>query len=553
MGSELSHVPRIVSPEQAAASIPDGASITISGTIGYMLPIPILDAVEARFLSEGHPRDLSWFDIFPTGLAGIEPLAHQGLLRRVISGWYTLHPRLREMALADEVAAYCYPLGTLGFWCRSSAAGQSLLTETGLDTFMDPTHPDPCAGGRLNQAASEPLVERVEYADGPQLMFRPMPVDVALIRGTTVDRAGNLSLEDEQVTMSVLYQALAAKRQPQGQVIVQASRLVDVGEIPARQVAVPGELVDQIVIHPDAHIDESAPMLDWLDQEARVERPPRQVLLDHDTEVWRHWQETGESPPSTERKLTADVLAGRRALMQLNRGELVNLGLGPPMRDVASAAVDDDVDPELRFSVETGVLGGVLNGRWYRSGVTSILETADIFSLYTTSVMDASCLGMLEFDAEGNVNLLRYGDTIVGPGGSMDIAAHIRRVVFLGPFRAGGLDAVGQDGRLHIRREGAYPRGVERVQAVCFNGPRMFEQGKTVHYVTERAVFQLTEQGPMLTEIAPGIDLQPDILDQMEFVPEVAPDLKVMDPRIFRRGPIGIRRDWGLPPLDPGA
>ena len=541
---------RLVSPDEAVASIPDGATITVSGTIGYMLPIPVLDAIERRFLETGHPRDLTWFDVFPTGLAGIEPLAHEGLLKRVISGWYTLHPRLRDFILDNQVEGYCYPLGTLAFWCRTSAAGQALLTETGLDTFMDPTHcGDGFAGGRLNDAASEPLVERVEFDDGPQLMFRPMPVDVAIIRGTTVDRAGNLSLEGEQVTMSVLYQALAAKRRPGGQVIVQASRLVEEGEISPRNVAVPAELVDQIVIHPDAHMDESAPMLDWMDQEARLPRPPRQVLLDHDPEVWRRWQETGEAPPLRERKLTADIIAGRRALLELNRGELVNLGLGPPMRDVAAAAVDDDVDPEFRFSVETGVLGGVLNGRWYRSGVTSILETPDIFSLYTTSVMDASCLGMLEFDAQGNVNLLRYGDTIVGPGGSMDIAAHIQRLVFIAPFRAGGLEALGQDGKLCIEQEGQYPRAVERVQAVSFNGPRMYQQGKSVHYITERAVFRLTEHGPMLTEIAPGVDLKRDVLDLMEFKPIVSPDLRTMDPRIFTQGPIGIRNDWGLPPL----
>ena len=550
MGSELSHRPTITTPEQAVASIPDGATITISGTIGYMLPIPILDALEQRFLSSGHPRDLTWFDVFPTGLAGIEPLAHEGLLKRVISGWYTLHPRLREMILAEQVAAYCYPLGTLAFWCRASAAGQALLTETGLDTFMDPSHSgDGYAGGRLNHAASEPLVELVEIEDGPQLMFRPMPVDVAIIRGTTVDRAGNLSLEGEQVTMSVLYQALAAKRMPGGQVIVQASRLVEEGKIAPRNVAVPAELVDQIVIHPDAHMDESAPMLDWMDQEARLPRPPRQVLLHHDTEVWRRWQETGEAQPPRERKLTANIIAGRRALLELNRGELVNLGLGPPMRDVAAAAVDDDVDPELRFSVETGVLGGVLNGRWYRSGVTSILETPDIFSLYTTSVMDASCLGMLEFDAKGNVNLLRYSDTIVGPGGSMDIAAHIQRLVFIAPFRAGGLMAIGQDGQLCIEQEGQYARAVEQVQAVSFNGPHMFEQGKSVHYVTERAVFQLTQDGPMLIEIAPGIDLHSDVLDLMEFKPTISADLRSMDPRIFTEGQIGVRGDWGLPPL----
>ena len=168
-----------------------------------MLPVPILDAIEARFLSEGHPCDLSCVRRLPTGLAGIEPLSHRGLLRRVISGWYTLHPRLREMALADEVAAYCYPWAPWVLVPRHCAAGQSLLTETGLDTYMDPTYPDSCVGGQLDRAASEPARRARRYDDGPQLMFRPMPVEVAIIRGSTVDRAGNLSLEDEQVTMSL--------------------------------------------------------------------------------------------------------------------------------------------------------------------------------------------------------------------------------------------------------------------------------------------------------------------------------------------------------------
>ncbi len=550
MGSELNRRPTIVSATDAAASIPDGATITISGTIGYMLPAPILDAIEARFLEQGQPRDLTWFDVFPTGLAGIEPLAHEGLLQRVISGWYTLHPRLRELVLAEKVAGYCFPLGTLAFWCRAMAAAQPLLTETGLDTYIDPSRDDPNAGGRLNHAAHSPLVERVEFDDGPRLMYRPLSIDVALIRGTSVDRDGNLSLEGEQVDMSVLYQALAAKQSRNGVVIAQASQLVESGSLPARSVAVPGELVDQIVIHPDAHQDEAAPTLDWLDQEAQLPRPPRHVLLDSDPEVWRRWQIHGSCPPETERSLSADVIAGRRALLELRRGELVNLGLGPPMRDVAAAAVDDDVDTELSFSVETGVLGGVMNGRLYRSGVTSILETPDIFSLYTTSVMDASCLGMLEFDAQGNVNLLRHGTTIVGPGGSMDIANSIERIVFLGPFRAGDLQANGVDGELRIEREGDHPRAVQHVQSVCFNGPRMLAQGKSVSYVTERAVFQLTVDGPMLTEIAPGIDLHGDVLEQMMFRPEISPNLRLMDSRLFRQGPIGLRADWGLPPLD---
>ena len=463
----------------------------------------------------------------------------------MISGWYTLHPRLRDLINANQVEGYCYPLGTLGFWCRALASGQSLLTPTGVDTFVDPQQ----AGGRLNQAAGDELVERIEIDGQPQLRFKPIPVDVAIIRGTSVDCDGNLSLEGEQVTMSVLYQALAAKRHPGGQVMVQASRLVDEGVLRPRSVVVPAELVDQIVIIPEVHQDEAAPQLDWLDQEARLPRPPRQVMLDHDPEVWQGWQETGAAPPLRERELTPDVIAGRRALLELGRGELVNLGLGPPMRDVAAAAVDDDVDGELRFTVETGVLGGVMNGRWYRTGVTSILDTPSIFSLYGTAVMDATCLGMLEFDAQGNVNLLRYDDTIVGPGGSMDIAEGIGHIIFIGSFRAGGLAASADQGKLKIEREGQHPRAVERVQAVCFNGPRMFGQGKLVHYVTERAVFELGCDGPILTELAPGVDLQRDVLDQMEFTPNIAPNLRTMDARIFTQGQIGLRDDWGLQPL----
>lgn len=536
---------KVCSAAEAVAAIRDGDTITVSGTIGWALPSAILDALETRFLSEGGPRDLTWFDPFPTGLPGIEPLAHAGLLKRVIGGWYTPHPALRELILENGVEAYCYPLGTLAFWCQQIAAGrEGLLTPVGLHTYVDPRQ----GGGRLNEAATEELVTLATVDGREYLWYRHLPIHVAILRGSVVDTAGNLSLIEEHVTMSALYQALAAKRCG-GTVIVQARRLVEEGAIPPREVTIPAPLVDRIVLHPEQNADELFPDLRWLDPADRVPRPPRQVLTTPDREVWRRWLHEGdEAAGQPERELTADTLVGRRAVMEMRPGTVVNIGQGLPARDVIPAAVDEGIDEEIELSIETGVLGGLVNGLGFRSGVTAILDTPAIFSMYATKVMDATFLSMLEFDRQGSVNLLRYGDTWVGPGGSMDIAHHMQRIVFVGTFTAGGLEVVCRDGRLIVQTEGTHPRGVERVQAVCFNGEEMHRAGKQVTYVTERAVFRLTDEGPCLVEVAPGIDVEREILDVMAFRPAIAPDLKPMDARLFRPGPLGLRQDWAAAP-----
>jgi len=180
----------------------------------------------------------------------------------------------------------------------------------------------------------------------------------------------------------------------------------------------------------------------------------------------------------------------------------------------------------------------------YRANVRAALDVPSIFSLYSAAIIDVSFLSMLEFDRDGNVNLHYYGKTLVGPGGSMDIAEAVKRVVFCGTLRAVGLEIRAGDGRLEIVREGAVPRGVEKVQAISFNGKRMLRQGKSVLYVTERAVFRLTEDGPMLIEVAPGVEVERDVLGQMDFRPRVSPNLRMMDPGIFRPGAVGLRRRW---------
>jgi acyl CoA:acetate/3-ketoacid CoA transferase len=537
-----SRASKVTTAADAVGRIPDGACLTVSGTISMLLPRMLLGALEARFLSEDHPRDLTWFEPFPTGELGIEPLSHPGLLKRVIGGWYTPHPRLREMILADEVEAYLFPLGSLSFWCQALAAGRDhYLTKVGLGTYLDPR----ATGGRLNAVTTEELVS-IETVGGEELVAYPrLAVDAALIQGSVVDELGNVSLQDETATMNVLYQALAAKRFG-GRVIVQARQLVRAGQIPARLVAIPGALVDDLVIDPDQQGEDSSGVMSFLTPSTRVPRPPSRVLTTPKNKVWRRWLTEGvedESCPAA-RTLTADILIGRRAVMTMEPGWVVNVGAGLPLREMPQVAIEEEVEEDLLLTIETGVLGGLFNGTGFHANMTSFLDTPGIFSVYGSGLIHAAFFSMLEFDAEGNVNLLRYGDTWVGPGGSMDIAEAVDEVTFCGTLRAGGLRAAGRDGRLVIEAEGRSARAVEAVQGVVFNGPKMGAQGKRVRYVTERAVFELTAGGVKLVEVAPGIDVERDVLDQMAFKPEIAGPITTMEPAIFTEGPMGLRARW---------
>lgn len=533
---------KVMTAEDAAALINDGDCITVSGTIGWMQPSTVLRALEVRFLTEEHPRDLTWFEPFPTGVPGLEPLSYPGLLKRVIGGWYTPHPRLREMIVANEVEAYLFPLGSLSFLCQAMASGRdSYFTKVGIDTYMDPRS----GGGKLNDRTTEDLVSLVDIQGEQLIAYKQLKIDVALIQGSVVDEDGNLSIADEHVTMNVFNQALAAKRFG-GKVIVQARELVRTGEIPTRSVTIPGVLVDAVVLDPEQNDDDNLP-LKWLSPWDRLEAPPANVLASGDPEAWRRWLHEGtvdeELAPAV-RPVDCDTAIARRAAFELSRGAVVNIGQGLPARDILPVTIEEAIDQECLLSVETGHLGGLVNGRGFRANTTSILDTPSIFSLYASSIISKAFFSMLEFDKSGNVNLLRYGDTWVGPGGSMDIVQSVKEVVFCGSFRAAGLQVSGEGGELRIESEGAIPRAVDQVQAICFNGQRMIEEGRNVTYITERAVFRLTKDGMELTEIAPGLDLEKDVLSLMDFKPIVSPNLRTVDARVYTPGCMGIIKDW---------
>ena len=537
--------PKVCTAEEAAGLVSSGDTITVSGVIRSMLPAKILDALEMRFLSENEPRDLTWFDPFPTGVPGVEPLSHVGMLKRVIGGWYSAHPNLRDMIVANQVEAYLYPLGTLGFICQQIAAGRKgFLTQTGLETYIDPR----IGGARLNDVTTEELVSVVDIDQDEYLWYKAFPITVAILRGTTVDEEGNLSLEEEAVTMNILNQALAAKACG-GTVIVQAQRIVKAGAIPARMVAVPGILVDAIVLDPDQYDNPDSSLAGWMRPTVRLPRPPKEVLISPDPDTWTHWalERRIDDAALETLPLVPDTIVARRALLEMYPGIDINLGAGLPLRAIVPACVEEDIDQRCNLTSEGGQLGGDFSGGHfaaYRSNTRAILDTPSIFSYYSAGLIQTTFLGMLQFDRDGNVNVLRLGDTIVGPGGSMDIAVAAQQIVFCGTMKVVGLETAVQDGRLQITHEGAIPRGVEQVEAICFNGRKMLREGRDVLYVTERAVFRLTIEGPMLIEVAPGIDIERDVLAQMDFRPPLAREVKIMDPRIFQPRAMGLRADW---------
>ena len=326
MALRLATTSKICTAEDAVATIPDGACITVSGTITLLLPRTLLGALEARFLSNGHPRDLTWFEPFPTGEPGIEPLSYPGMLKRVIGGWYTPHERLRQMIVDDQVEAYLFPLGSLSFWCQAMAAGRDrYLTKVGLDTYMDPRR----GGGKLNARTTEDIVSLATVDGDEHIVYPRLPIDVALIQASTVDEDGNVSLEDEAATMNVLYQALAAKRFG-GRVIVQARRQVAAGQIPPRLVAMPGILVDAIVINPSEEREDSTGTMSFLMPAHRISRPPRVSSPHRQRKVWRRWlteeRSTSRAPRRVRSRRTWRSHGARAS--RLEPGAVVNVGAG---------------------------------------------------------------------------------------------------------------------------------------------------------------------------------------------------------------------------------
>ena len=511
---------KVIPVEDAVSVLQDGDVLATSGYGGHGMPEQLLVALERRFLAGGRPRDLTL--IHATGQGdgkdkGLNRLAHPGLLRRVIGGYFGLSPKIGRLIQEGQVQAYNLPEGVITSLYRDIAAGKpGTVSRVGVGTFVDPR----LEGGKMNAGTVDDLVEVITIGGTEYLFYKALPIHVAFIRGTTADPDGNITMEKEALQLETLALAMAA-RNSRGYVICQVERVAAEGTLDARHVRLPGVLVDAVVVaEPEHHTQTYGTGYNpALSGEIRM---PVKTL---------------PPLPLDDRKVMA-----RRAAMELLPNSVVNLGIGLP-DTVARVASEEGIFDLMTLTVDPGVMGGVpAGGDDFGAAINhqALIDHCSQFDFIDGGGLDCAFLGFAECDRLGNVNASRFADRIAGCGGFINITQNARKLVFMGNFSAGGAQFAVEDGRLRIVREGRAGKFVERVAQVTFNGPAAAAQGKEVLFVTERCVFRLTPAGLALTEIAPGADVE---LDVMKRLPIRLPTdgVQPMDPALFQPRPLGLR------------
>ena len=513
-------VGKVASARDAVEIIQSGDVLASNGYAGCGTPEELLLALGDRFAQAGAPRDLTL--VYGGGQGdsadrGLNRLGQPGLLKRVIGGHYGLIPAIEQLAVSNEIEAYNFPEGVIIQLYRDIAGQRpGTFSRVGLGTFVDPR----IEGGRMNDRTTEDLV-RLTKIDGEEfLFFHAFPIDIAFIRGTTADPDGNVTMEREALVLENLAMALAAKNSG-GYVICQVERVAERNSLMSRDVRVPGGLVDCVVVaEPENHMQTYGTRYNpGISGEVRV--PLDRV----------------DTIPLDPRKVIA-----RRAAMELRADDIVNLGVGTPDA-IGIVANEEKIQDLITLTVDPGVIGGVpLGGLDFGAAVNAqaVIDHASQFDFIDGGGLDACFLGMAECDGAGNINASKFGKRIAGCGGFINLSQNSKRVYFLGTFTSGGLQADVDRGQLTIQQEGRFNKFLPEVGQITFSAQVAATGTQLVRYITERCVFELTPHGLELIEVAPGIDVQRQILDLLPFEP-IVNDVQSMDPAIFDEEPIGLR------------
>lgn len=513
---------KIISVAEAAKLIKDNDAVATSASSGLAgLPEELLVAIGKRFEEEQHPKDITF--IHSSGIGnnsegrGADHIAYEGLVKRIISGHPGHSHRMARFIKEGKVEAYLLPQGVMAqLWRATAAKRPGLITKVGLNTYVDPR----IQGAKANENTVEAIIDVVELNGEEWLQYHNLPIDVAIIRGSTADINGNLTTEKEIAKFEILPVATAAKNNG-GIVIAQVENIAEANTLKAKNVSVPGAMIDYIVVGTEKYHQ----------QTMRTQYSPAlsgelRVPID-----------SIEPMPLTSRKIIA-----RRAAMELESNSIVNLGIGMP-DGVSSVAAEEGLSDEITLTVEFGIFGGLPSlGADFGSSYNAeaYIDHASMFDFYDGGGLDATFLGMAQLDKYGNVNVSQLGSKVIGPGGFINISQSSRKVVFMGTFTVGAHIKI-NDGNMSIESEGTAPKVINEVEQITFSGKFATENNLPVLFVTERAVFDIKDNRLRLIEIAPGIDLQEDILNLMDFEPIISENLKEMDSAIFNENWGGLK------------
>jgi len=528
---------KIVTAREAVRLIRTNDTVAIGGFGGIGIAEEVVHelgeiykASDADTANFGKPSNLTLFfgvgQGNPLNGRGLNRLAEAGLVRRVVGGHFNFIPAIQQIIVGNQIEGYNLPLGPIIHLYRDIAAGKpGHLSRIGLGTFVDPRF----GGGKLNEKTTEDIVELITVGGKEYLFYRAIPINIGIIRGTTADPDGNITMEREALTIEALSLAMAAHNSG-GLVIAQVERIADKGTLNPRQVKIPGAIVDCVVVaKPENHTQTYGTVYDPA-YAAEVRVPMTSI----------------EPMEMSERKIIA-----RRAAMELRPNSVVNLGVGMP-EGIAAVAAEEKISDLMTLTAEPGIIGGIPAGGLNFGAATNaqaVLDMAYQFDFYDGGGLDVAFLGLAQADKEGNLNVSKFGPRLAGAGGFINISQNAKKVVFCGTLTAGDLDVAVVDGKLLIERDGKKKKFIDQVEHRTFSGPYAAQNGKDVLYVTERCVFRLTREGLELIEIAPGIDIKRDILDRMDFEPIVRQP-REMDPRIFNAEPMGLREAMLRLPFD---